>query len=89
MGLGIQAWALGCEATAVMTLRTLKLAEGNAAAQAEAARMVTEKFAAVAELQAKAMTGALGRTPKTAAAGVLRHYGTKVRKNRRRLTRRR
>jgi hypothetical protein len=81
------AWLLGVEASTVMTLRTMKLAAGGAAAETEAARMVTEKVAALTELQMKAMTGGLGTSSKGAARKTLSHYRRKVRANRRRLTR--
>lgn len=85
--LGLETWALGWEAGAVMALRTLKLAQGGAAAQAEAVRMVTEKAAAAAELQAKALTGSLGASGHAVARSTVRHYGPKVRRNRKRLAR--
>src|SRR3954469_3469438 len=85
MGVGLDAWRLGFEASAVITLRTLKLAQGGAAAQAEAGLMVSEKVAASLALGALAMTGGLGTTPAGASARTLAHYRRKVRANRRRL----
>jgi hypothetical protein len=86
VSLAWQSWGLGLEASSVMALRSMKLAAGGAAAEAEATRMIAEKVQAAMELQAKVMTGALGVTPPTMAARTMRHYGRKVRANRRRLT---
>jgi hypothetical protein len=72
-----QAWQ---EAQVVMSLRAMRLARGGALAQAEATRMVTEKSAALVEA---AMTVATGGS----AEKVVRGYRTRVRANRRRLTR--
>ena len=41
---GLQAWSLGLEASSVIALRTLKMATGGVAADAEARRMVGEKI---------------------------------------------
>jgi hypothetical protein len=79
------AWRLGVEASSVIALRTLKLAAGGAAAQAEARRMVSEKIEAGLALHARALTGGLGLTAQSAATKTLAHYRRKVRANRRRL----
>jgi len=71
----------------VIGLRTLKLAAGGAAGDAEARRMVSEKIDAGVALQTLALTGGLGFTPQAAAAKTLTHYRRKVRANRRRLSR--
>jgi hypothetical protein len=86
LGIGLDAWSLGFEASAVMGLRALKLAQGGAAGQAEAERMVSEKVAAAMALQAQALTGRLGGTPASAAARTIAHYRRKVKANRRRLS---
>jgi hypothetical protein len=78
--------ALGMEASAVIGLRTVKLAKGGRAAKTEARRMVAEKLRAAMELQALAMTGSLGGDAPTAATRTLRHYAPKVRANLRRLS---
>ncbi|TWB40453.1 hypothetical protein [Nitrospirillum pindoramense] len=83
---GFDSWLLGVEALQVITLRTLKLAAGGAAAQTEAQRMVNEKIAAGLDLQMRALTGGLGVTADGATAKVLAHYRRKVRANRRRLS---
>jgi hypothetical protein len=84
-GIGMSAWSLGMEASTVIGLRTLKLAAGGPAGEAEMGRMVSEKVKAGLELQMLAMTGALGLSPPAAASKVLTHYRRKVRANRRRL----
>lgn len=83
--LGVNAWALGFEASSVMVLRTLKIAAGGVAAEVEARRMVTEKVEAGLALQALALTGGLGLTAPSAATKMVAHYRRKVRANRRRL----
>ncbi len=85
--LGFDAWSLGVEASSVIGLRTMKLAVGGAAADAENRRMVEEKVRAGLEWQTVALTGGLGLTPHRAAAKTLTHYRRKVRANRRRLLR--
>jgi len=86
MRLGFDAWALGMEAGAVIGLRSLKIAAGGAAGEAEARLMVDEKVAAAVELQTKALTGGLGFTGAGVATKTLAHYRRKVRANRRRLS---
>jgi hypothetical protein len=85
MRAGLSAWALGIEASTVITLRMMKLAAGGTAAEREAHRMVAEKIKANLDLQTKAMTGGLGLTPKSLTEKTLAHYRRKVRANRRRL----
>ncbi len=79
------AWSLGIEASTVIMLRTMKIAAGGAAAEREAAQMVSEKIEAGLDLHAKAMTGGLGFTPESATNKTLSHYRQRVRANRRRL----
>jgi hypothetical protein len=62
-GIGLDAWSLGFEASAVVGLRALKIVQGGAAAQVEADRMVREKLEAAMALQVQALTGGLGGTP--------------------------
>jgi hypothetical protein len=64
----------------VMALRMLKLARGGRAAEHEAQRMVTEKGVAFAEAAATLATG--GSMNK-----VVRRVSSRVRKNKRRLSR--
>ena len=86
--IGLNAWDLGVEASAVVALRALKLMEGGIAAEAESRRMIEEKFRAAVELQTKLVAGALQTTPHAAVDRTLKHYRRKVRANRRRLSRR-
>ncbi len=86
LGIGFDAWSLGFEASAVMGLRALKIAQGGAAGQAEAERMVSEKVDAAMALQVRALTGGLGATPASVAARTIAHYRRKVKANRRRLS---
>jgi hypothetical protein len=85
LGIGFDAWRLGFEASAVMGLRALKIAQGGAAGQAEAERMVSEKVDAAMALQVRALTGGLGATPASATARTIAHYRRRVKANRRRL----
>ena len=82
---GLDAWSLGVEAASVIALRTLKIATGGAAAEAETRQMVSEKIEAGLTLQALALTGGLGLTTHSATTRTLAHYRRKVRANRRRL----
>ncbi|MFI4965068.1 MAG: hypothetical protein ACHP9T_06840 [Caulobacterales bacterium] len=88
IGIGFDAWRLGLEASAVIGLRTLAIAQGGAAAAAESERMVSEKLAAGLSLQAMALSGRLGSSPAAVSARTLAFYRRKVTANRRRLTRR-
>ena len=87
LGLGFDAWSLGLEASAVVGLRVLKIAEGGASGQREIARMIGEKVEAAAALQVEALAGRLGGTPAGASARAIAHYRRKVKANRRRLSR--
>jgi hypothetical protein len=69
----------------VIGLRAARIAAGGAAADAEARRMISEKVDAALSWQALAMAGGLGSTGAAVAAATLKHYGRKVRANRRRL----
>jgi hypothetical protein len=82
------AWSLGLEASSVIGLRTLKIAAGGAAAEAETRLMFMEKIESGWTLQGRAMTGSLGRTAYHATARTLAHYRRKIRSNQRRLSQR-
>ena len=84
--IGFSTWALGIEASSVIALRTLKIAQGGAVGAAEAERMVQEKMDAAVELQSLALSGGLGLTPASAAKKAVAHDRRKVRANRRRLS---
>ena len=85
MKLGWDAMALGTEAAAVIGLRSIKIASGGPAADAEAALMVKEKIEAAWALQGLAVMGALGFTAPRIASRTVAHYRRRVRANRRRL----
>jgi hypothetical protein len=100
LGLSSQAALLGLESQRVMALRMMQFAGGGAGSQAEAQRMVVEKFAAFTEAQAAAVAAVIGsrgshRASHDASLGtslgagkkVLAVYRRRVRRNRRRLTR--
>ena len=82
---GLDAWTLAAESSAVIGLRMMKLAAGGVAAETEAQRMVVEKVEAALALQSLAISGGLGLSANGAAAKSLAHYRRKVRANRRRL----
>jgi hypothetical protein len=84
---GADVWLLCFEAAAVIGLRGFRMAQGGAAAHAEAQRMVGEKMAALFELQQLAFAGKLGETAPDAVGKTIAHYRRAVRANRRRLTR--
>ena len=84
--LGFDSWRLGMESASVIGLRAMKLAAGNDAAAREAQLMVNEKIAAANDLNLALLTGRFGGDPVSVGHGVVRHYGRRVRANRRRLT---
>lgn len=85
--LAFDCWRLGLESCAVISLRLPRIMTGDAAAAAEARRMVSEKVEAAATLQIKLMTGALGTNAQDVTAASVAHYRKGVRKNKQRLSR--
>lgn len=85
--LSLDAWSLSLEAANVIGMRMMKIAAGGAAGWTESQLMVSEKVEAGLALQVMALTGGLGSTGPVAARRTLKHYGRKVRANRRRLSR--
>jgi hypothetical protein len=82
-----QAARMCWEAQAVMLLRTMRIAKGGARAEAETQRMITEKVAALAEAQVAAAAATLkGSKKHRVAKKALAVYATRVRRNRRRLS---
>ena len=77
--------ALGVESANVVWLRTLNASRGGPKAANEAWRMVSEKIASLAELQARFLAGSMGNTPSATARATVKHYRRKVAANRRRL----
>ena len=84
--LGYEAWQLWFEASSVITMRMVLMAQGGPRAENEALRMVQEKWAANMLLGLDWAGGRGGRTPHTAAKKTMRHYSTRVSANRRRLS---
>lgn len=88
LALASQAALVGWEAQQVIALRLMRIAGGGASGQAEAERMVTEKFAAAVEAQAAAVAGVIeGGSAHRAGKKALGVYKKRVRANRRRLSR--
>jgi hypothetical protein len=85
--LSSQAVRLGLDAQNVIALRLMRMAGGGALGHAEAERMVTEKFAALAEAQSAVALAVVGGNSQNIGEKVLGIYGKHVRGNRRRLTR--
>lgn len=79
LGLWFDMATMAFEASMVIPLRLAKIAAGGAAATREANGMVVEKVLAANHA---AVTIATGGTPEA----VVRHYGNKVRANRKRLS---
>jgi hypothetical protein len=75
------------ESQAVIGLRLAKLAWGDAAAQAEARRMVAEKLTAVIDIQQRVGAAALFGKAQPTPDDIVRLYRRRVRSNKRRLTR--
>jgi len=74
------------DAQTVIWLRSLRIAQGGAQAEIETTRMVTEKVAALAEVQAAATAAALrGSKKHRVAKKALGIYARRVSSNRRRL----
>lgn len=86
MSLAGQGWKLWGEAASVIWLRSLRLAGGGASARSEAVRMVSEKVASQVELGMAMMANPM-QGAKAATRTSLRHYRSRVRSNRRRLSR--
>ena len=86
MATSFDLWMLGIDASAVIGLRILKVAQGGAGASDEATLMVREKIQAAAEIQTALLSGALGETPGAISRSVIERYGAKVRANRKRLS---
>ena len=84
-GASFDAWALGMEASAVIGLRTMKMAAGGFDGVEEARLMISEKMQAACELQTALVTGQLGHDPLAGTRKVIRHYRRKVKANRTRL----
>jgi len=73
------------DALDVIRLRSARIAAGGRAGRAEACLMVSEKIAAVVELQWHLLSGRHGYSPGRMATGVGRYFARAVRANRQRL----
>lgn len=85
IGIGFDAWTMGMDAISVIGLRSMKIAMGGPAGDAESRLMVDEKIKAALHVQTALLTGTLGASPAAATKQALRHYSGKVRANRKRL----
>lgn len=84
--LAMESWRLWTEASAVMWLRSLRLARGGALGEREARRMIEEKVDANMLLGLALLPSLLtGASPEALARRSMGHYGKRVRANRRRL----
>ena len=83
MSLALQGAGLALEAQQVIALRLARLVAGGALAQREATRMISEKASALVESQARLMRAA---SPGAGAKSVLGLYRSRIRANRRRLS---
>ena len=85
--LSMRAFQLSWEAQNVIALRMLRLASGDIRGQAELNRMVVEKIAALAEVQATGAAALMnGHKDHVIAGKALTVYKKRVRANRRRLS---
>ncbi|MGB5078831.1 MAG: hypothetical protein WBO17_15230 [Sphingorhabdus sp.] len=73
------------DAMTVVTLRTLKIAYGGDAGRQEATLMMTEKIESAFDLTTQVASGKLGMTGEEISKNVLKHYGKKIRANKKRL----
>jgi hypothetical protein len=85
-GLPLNVWQATLEAQQVIGLRLARLAGGGHSAWAEAARMTSEKIAALSEAQTAAVMAVLTGKAAAVPARTLALYRRKMRANRKRLT---
>lgn len=85
MRIATEAWLMAVEAAAVVSLRSMAIVAGDAKAQAETNRMISEKLVAGLAWQVKALTGGLGSSPATQTSNTIQHYRQRIRSNHRRL----
>jgi hypothetical protein len=84
-----RAAVLGLEAQTVIALRLMRLAAGGNSSRTEAMHMVTDKIAALAEVQIIGATAFVtGQSAQIVVSKTLRNYKKRIGANRRRLTRR-
>ena len=86
--LAFEASQMALEAQEVVAMRLTKIGRGDAAATLEAQQMIVEKTMVVNEAWMAAAGAMLSHgSPQTVASAFLRPYRTRVRANRRRLSR--
>ncbi len=85
--LGLKFWTLGIEASSVIWLRSMRIAAGGALGRREGRIMIEEKVQANIALTVDLMTHAIGATPQSIASRSMDHYTSRVRANRKRLSR--
>ena len=78
--------AFASDAAQVVLLRSARIAAGGRAGGSEARLMVTEKLAALAEVQWGVVSGAFGTSPRSVVIGISKYYAGAVRANRKRLS---
>ena len=87
LSLSVDTMHMAMEAQSVIALRLIRTAAGGAAAEKEAALMVSEKIAAGVALQNQMLTAGLGALGPSAPSKAVAHLRRKIRANRRRLLR--
>ena len=87
LSLSMNAWRLGLESQAVISLRLLKAAGGGAGAAREAEIILAEKVAATLALPGQVMGAGLDLIGPAAPSKAIAHFRRKVRANQRRLLR--
>lgn len=85
----LEGWRLWADSTSVIWMRMLKLSQGGPLADKETHRMIAEKVDANLMLGWALMPAMLaGASNEVLAKRAIAHYGTRVRSNQRRLSRR-
>lgn len=79
-------WDLGLDVTAVVWMRSWRIAAGGPASALETERMIAEKVTANIAYAELVATGQAGLSPEAMTGKMLGHYGKAVRANRRRLS---
>ncbi len=85
LGAAVDCWLLAAEASLVVPLRLVRIAQGGKRGKAEAQLMIGEKLEAHRLLIGELSRGQLGTSPPEIAGGMATHYLGRVRANRQRL----
>lgn len=83
---GLDPMSFSADVASVVALRVIRIAAGGPAARKETRLMVSEKAAALAQVQWNLISGAYGFTLQSMAKGVGDHFANAVRSNRKRLS---